>query len=480
MLHSTLYNGPKIDELLDAISHIKTVVNGWVKLESTEEYPTNLNKLLNPGNFSTDYWTDSPTDTTFSSPLKVIVTKEKNLIRQYIFSTGYNEDGCTRTYNPNNGSMSAWESVHLNKGITVVDIAPSNPKDNDLWINTSNTDSVIQYYDEALGKWMSLNPYDYMDPNIYNPNHIDFTNIFKYIDEKVQNVSGGEFPVDFSAHIKDTSIHMTPSEKETFDNKMTDSNLLTAMQTIAEELNQYIATEASESSVDIPAIEKLINDISTTLTTHMNDTTIHPTQEQIDDWNSKADKEHTHSVDTIELDVSNVIGSLSIDQIPDDAKERQVTVTSEEELLALTVDEVQNGDFVYINYSETKNEVVIVVDQTKLGTRDAFISYHTPSEELKWENVKNKPTTIEELGITDMDTNDQVDSIVETTTSETEIAQSLVDSTLEKYSYANNERIKNTHILESSIDSADYKLTVLNRYVTLTEDILSKLEAITQ
>ena len=480
MLYNGLYSGPKIDNLLESIMHIKSVVNGWVKLESTTEYPTDLNTMLNPGNFSTAYWTNTPTDVTFSSPLKVIVTKEKNLIRQYIFSTGYNEDGCIRTYNTNNGTMSTWESIHLNKGITVTDTAPSNPKDNDLWINTSDADSVIQYYDETLGKWMSLNPYDYMDPNIYNPNHIDLTNIFKFIDEKVKNVSGGESPVDFSAHVKDTSIHMTPSEKESFNNKMTDSNLLTAMQTVAEELNQYIAIEASESGIDIPAIEKMINDISTSLDTHMKDTTIHPTQDKIDEWNSKSDKEHTHPVDTIELDVSNVIGSLSIDQIPDDVKERQVTVTSEEELLALTVDEVQNGDFVYIKYSENKNEVVIVVDQTRLGTRDAFISYNTPSEELKWENVENKPTTIEELGITDMDTNSQVDSMVETATSETETAQALVDSALEKYSYANDERIKNTHILESSIDSADYKLSELNRYVTLTEDILSKLEAITQ
>ena len=480
MLYNGLYNGPKIDNLLESIMHIKSVVNGWVKLEATIEYQTDLNTMINPGNFSTAYWTNTPTDATFSSPLKVIVTKEKNLIRQYIFSTGYNEDGYTRTYNMNTGTMSTWESIHLNEGITVVDTAPSNPKDNDLWINTSDADSVIQYYDKALGKWMSLNPYDYMDLNIYNPKHIDFTNIFKFIDEKVQNVSGGESPVDFSAHIKDTSIHMTPREKEAFDNKMTDSNLLTSMQTIAEELNRYIATEASESGIDIPAIEKMINDIYTTLTTHTNDTTIHPTQEKIDNWNSKADKEHTHSVDTIELDVSNVIGSLSIDQIPDDAKERQVTVTSEEELLALTVDEVQNGDFVYINYSESKNEVAIVVDQTKLGTRDAFISYNTPSEELKWENVKNKPTNIEELGITDMDANSQVDSIVETVTSETETAQALVDSTLEKYSYANSERIKNSHILESSIDSADYKLNELYRYASLTEDILSKLESITQ
>lgn len=480
MLYNGLYDGPKIDFLLESISHIKSVLNGWVKFESTTEYSTDLNTLLNPGNFSTAYWINGPTDTTFSSPLKIIVTKEKNLIRQYIFSTGYNKDGCTRTYNLNNGSMSTWESIHLNKGIAVADVAPNNPKNNDLWINISDDNSVIQYYDETLGKWMSLNPYDYMDPNIYNPNHVDFSNIFKYIDEKVNNVSGGESPVDFSTHIKDASIHMTPSEKETFNNKMTSNNLLIAMQTMAEELNQYIATKASESGLDIPAIERLIIDISTTLSTHMDNSTIHPTQEQIDDWNSKANNEHIHSIDTIEIDASNVSGSLSINQIPDDAKERQVTVTSEEELLALTVEDVQNGDFIYINYSKTKKEVVIVVDQTKLGTRDAFISYSISSEELTWKNVQNKPTTIEELGITDMETNDRVDSFVETATTKTETTQTLVDSTINKYSYANNERIKNTHVLESSIDNADYKLNELYRYVTLTEDILNKLETITQ
>ena len=477
MLHSTLYNGPKIDELLDAISHIKTVVNGWVKLESTEEYPTNLNKLLNPGNFSTDYWTDSPTDTAFSSPLKVIVTKEKNLIRQYIFSTGYTDDGYTRTYNTNNGTMSAWESVHLNKGITVADIAPSNPKDNDLWINTSNTDSVIQYYDEALGKWMSLNPYDYMDPNIYNPNHIDITNIFKYIDEKVRNVSGGESPVDFSAHIKDTSIHMTPSEKETFDNKMTDSNLLTAMQTIAEELNQYIATEASESGVDIPAIEKLINDISTTLTTHMNDTTIHPTQEQIDDWNSKADKEHTHSVDTIELDVSNVIGSLSIDQIPDEAKERMTVVNTTDEMLSLTSANIQLGDWVFVNDSEYPL-FFVVTDSSKLGTLDGFIKFTPDKPELIWENVLNKPTKIEDLGITDVYSNDETDETISTLETPVTEAKETVDATVNKLDTCSSDRIKSTHNLETSIDNSDYKLNALYNVTVTPENIVSALEQI--
>ena len=53
MLYTTLYNGPKIDELLEAIGHIKSVVKGWVRFESTDEYPTDLNTLINPSNFST-------------------------------------------------------------------------------------------------------------------------------------------------------------------------------------------------------------------------------------------------------------------------------------------------------------------------------------------------------------------------------------------------------------------------------------------
>ena len=480
MLYNTLYDGPKIDILLGAIIQIKKIVNGWIKLDSTDETPVDLDMLLNPGNFSMNYWINGPTDTTLSPPLKIVVTKETNLIRQYAFSTGYNNIGYTRTYNTDDKTLSEWESIHLNTGITVTDTSPSDPKDNDLWINTSNTGAVIQYYDGSLNQWKSLNAYDYMDVNIYNPNQVEFNNIFNYIDTKVSNTSGGESPVDFSAHIADSSIHITKEEKEIFENKMTSSDLLTAMQTLAEGLNQYIATEVSKSGIDISAIEQLIADISNTLSTHINDSTIHPTQEQINNWNSKSDKEHTHLVDQIQIDTSNVIGSFSIDQIPDDAKERQITVSSEEELLALTIDEVQNGDFVYINYSEDKNEVVIVVNQTKLGTRDAFISYNTPSEELKWENVKNKPMSMEDLGIIDIGSNEYVDSLIETATIEAESTQSLVDSATEKYSDANAERIKSTHILESGIDNTDYKLTTLSQYVTLTEDILSKLESITQ
>lgn len=480
MLHNVLYNGSKIDELLESISHIKTVANGWVILESTEEYPTNLNELLNPGNFSTKYWVNSPSDITFSAPLKIIVSKEQILIRQYIFSTGYNKDGYTRTYNLNTNELSAWESIHLNTEIYVSDTSPSNPKNNNIWINTSNENAVIQYYDETLGEWMSLNPYDYMNSNIYKPNQIEFNNVFNYIDKRLQNLSGGDSSIDFYDHIKDTSIHVTLSEKDEFSTKMTSSNLLTAMQTMTEELNQYIAIKSSESGVDISSIEQLIANINKTLSDHINNTVLHPTQEQIDNWNNKSNKVHTHTIDEITIDASNVIGSLNIDNIPDDAKERQVNVSSEEELLALTINDVQNGDFIFINYSEDKNELVIVIDETKLGSREAFLSYSTPAEELKWENVQNKPTTIEELGITDMESNTQIDKIIDDATIKLTETQSLADTTVEKYSYSNDEQIKKSHTLETGIDNADYKLTELYQYTNFTEGILSKLEAIAQ
>ena len=172
--------------------------------------------------------------------------------------------------------------------------------------------------------------------------------------------------------------------------------------------------------------------------------------------------------------------NINIENIPDDARERQVTVTSEEALLALTINEVQNGDFVYIDYGEDNNEVLIVIDQTKLGTREAFLSYSTPSEELKWENVKDKPTTIEQLGIENSLDNSQVDSIIDDLSTKTASAQAEVDATVDRYEYCNNDRIKNTHNLESEIDSSDYKLNVLYNATIVPEDIVSKLEAIVQ
>ena len=74
------------------------------------------------------------------------------------------------------------------------------------------------------------------------------------------------------------------------------------------------AIKSSESGVDISSIEQLIADINKTLSDHINNTVLHPTQEQIDNWNNKSNKVHTHTIDEITIDASNVIGSLNIER----------------------------------------------------------------------------------------------------------------------------------------------------------------------
>ena len=93
MLYNTLYTGPKIDELLEAISRIKLVVNGWVNFESNAESPIDLNELINPGNFSIMYWINGPESYKLGAPIKLVVTKEYDKIRQYLFSIGFIRDG---------------------------------------------------------------------------------------------------------------------------------------------------------------------------------------------------------------------------------------------------------------------------------------------------------------------------------------------------------------------------------------------------
>ena len=79
-----------------------------------------------------------------------------------------------------------------------------------------------------------------------------------------------------------------------------------------------------------------------------------------------------------------------------------------------------------------------------------------------------------------MESNTQIDKIIDDATIKLTETQSLADTTVEKYSYSNDEQIKKSHTLETGIDNADYKLTELYQYTNFIEDILSKLETIAQ
>lgn len=467
MLYQAMYNGPKIDELLEAISHIKTVVNGWVKLESSEDNKINFDELINPGNFSFSYWENGPTNKDFTPPLNVVVTKEGKYLRQYVFNSGFNDTAFSRIYSISNKSFDSWEDVSIPDGAYAQDTAPMNPKENELWFNTNGTAPIIKYYDNTTNSWKSVNPYDYMDPTIYNPDGTEFARgIYQQVDEKVKNISGGTVTVDFRGHINDSTIHLSVTEKASADNKMRSDILLTSIQKVVDSLSEYIAEEAPSSGVDISAVELLAIQVKKTLTDHANDVVKHPSAAQIANWNSKADKDHTHNVNEITLNASDVVGEITLDIIPEEAKEKQVNVKSNEEMLALTKEQIHNGCFVFVKPDDSNGGYLYVVaDDTKLGTMDAFLCFSTPAVELKWENVEGKPTTLEELGLTSNETDEAVDKMVtevNTTTTEAETSVNNIYDTA-KHGLDNQD---NSFAMENLIDLIDYKMQLIQSLIS--------------
>lgn len=480
MLYESLYSGPKIDQLLNIIDTIKVVANGWLTLKTTETEPTDIANLINPGNFSTMNWINAPDGVTFEAPLHIIVTKEGTKTRQYLFSNGFTMDAWSRLYDPTTSSFETWSEANLNTGIEASDTKPSDPKPKEVWINTSGTGSPIQYYDSTLGTFVSFTPYDYMDSNIYNPDGIEFVDIYTYIENRLTTVTGGDAQVDFYDHIGNTNIHVTKNEKDIYNSKERTDLLTKQVQKIVDNLSSYISSQVKESGIDTSDILNELNQMKSTFNTHINNTTLHPNAEQIANWNSKAEKNHTHKASDIAVSAEDVIGKLSINNIPNDAKERQVNVTTKDDILQLTKSDVQNGDFVYLRPTTGSNLLYIVIDQTKLGTMDAFLCLTTTLSEYAWEDIQGIPTNVSELGLTDVAEDTMIDNQVSETQTEFETVNESLGEFTEVADGCTSDRIIDTGELETSIDSIDMKLYLTYNCVFGTKDIVNSLENITQ
>ncbi len=96
------------------------------------------------------------------------------------------------------------------------------------------------------------------------------------------------------------------------------------------------------------------------------------------------------------VDATQLSGTIPIDKLPKAALERIVIVESEAARLALTQDDVQNGDSVKVTQS---GKMYAVVDDTKLGTEAAFTDYVVGTaakaalaDAVPWGGVTGKPT----------------------------------------------------------------------------------------
>ena len=136
-------------------------------------------------------------------------------------------------------------------------------------------------------------------------------------------------------------------------------------------------------------------------------------------------------------------------------------------MLALTKDQIHNGCFVFIRTTDNKTTLYVVVDDTKLGTMDAFICYSNPSEVPLWENIEGKPTSIEDLGLTANSTNAEVDSKVSEVDTKCAETEKAVTPILNKFNTM-KENHDTSFIMENLIDLIDYKMQIIKSLISNT------------
>ena len=214
---------------------------------------------------------------------------------------------------------------------------------------------MIKYYDQISNSYKQF-IMDMMPKSIYG----NVNSFFSFVDINVTQKYA-----KFKTHTQDSNTHITSANKTTYDSKyrsdLLESDVDTWKATFLSEFNAQV----NNLKNTITTIQNKVSNYATTLSNHSNNTTLHPTQSQIDDWDSKKEKDHTHTTNEITIDAANVTGKFTVDQIPDTAKakERLTVVSSYADMMNLTESNVQDGDWVYINDAEYP--LAFVVDSSR-------------------------------------------------------------------------------------------------------------------
>ena len=315
-----------------------------------------------------------------------------------------------------------------------------------------DNDAALKYFDAATQTYVSFVEGGAMSSTVYG----NVENVFSLIDSTVPT------PIDYASHMNNETIHVTTAEKTSYANKMTEekaTDMLDAWESdFLVNLNEQIQVVKDQ----ITTVNSMISPIQSSLDTHKTDTTKHPTNTQIANWDSKSDKDHTHTIDQITISATDVIGVLDPSNISDDAKEKQVTVTDKSALLALTNSDVHNGCWV-LQKSATSNVITyyVVVDDTKLGTDAAFQQLSTTpysSTDLVWSNISGSPTTIDELGLAV--SNDSIDQKVSNANNLATTANNSVNAVIDKAEPLMMQ--DNSFAMENLIDLIDYKMQLIS------------------
>lgn len=406
------YNGPEVDRLLQKAYTYSVVNNGWTKLESSDTDPADLNTLTTQGNYSISFWKNAPIQLTTNGPINVSVTKDSatNKIYQTIYDAGkiYIRETTSSSF------ANTWKEEQNNTELDISSAEPINPVDDYIWIDPSGEVPVIKIYKESTGTWENIAPADMAKQSVYDTKGIK-QNINTYLTNKIAEADLETAEKTYESHIVEgeaegNSIHVTDKEKLKWSNGISTEDAQPYITALETEMSSYADEKINTKATSVNSIESTINEDKTKINAHINDNTIHLTAKQVEEFNSKAAGDHKHlNNGSVTVSTSNIVGQIPIARLDPSVLERNYTVNSYDEMLSLTKTEVQNGDSVYI--SSSTPAAYFVIDDTKLGTVEAFIQYASPNPELTWDNILNKPTSISDYGVTNVYSKEEIDTL---------------------------------------------------------------------
>ena len=406
------YSGPEVDVLLQKAYKYSVINNGWAKLDSSDSNPVDLNSLVTQGNYSISFWNNGPVQLNTSGPINVCVTKDSSNGKTYqaIYDAGkvYLRETTGTSFS------NTWIEEQNNTDLDINASVPQNPQDNYVWIDTSGEEPTIKVYKESTHSWIATSAADLAKASVYDPQGIKQP-IDTYLNQKIVDADLNKAEQDYNAHLIEgessgNPIHVTTEEKTKLNASISKNDASTIVNALKTEMTSYANEKINTSTQEVSNISDNVNKISSNIDAHIADSSIHLTADDVTIFDNKAAGNHKHLNDGhVTVSTANITGMIAVERLDPSVLERNYTVTSYEEMMALTKNEVQNGDSVFIN--GTQQSAWFVVDDSKLGTVDAFIQYAAPAKELTWENIEGKPSTLAEYNITTSYTKDEINTL---------------------------------------------------------------------
>ena len=406
------YSGPEVDVLLQKAYKYSVINNGWAKLDSSDSNPVDLNSLVTQGNYSISFWNNGPVQLNTSGPINVCVTKDSSNGKTY--QTIYDAGKVYLRETTGTSFSNTWIEEQNNTDLDINASVPQNPQDNYVWIDTSGEEPTIKVYKESTHSWVPVSAADLAKASVYDPQGIKQP-IDTYLNQKIADADLSKAEQDYNAHLIEgessgNPIHVTTEEKAKWNAGISKNDASTIVNALKTEMTSYANEKINASTQEVSNISDNVNRISSNIDKHIADGSIHLTAEDVANFDNKAAGDHKHLNDGhVTVSTSNITGMIAVERLDPSVLERNYTVTSYEEMMSLTKNDIQNGDSVFIN--GTRQSAWFVVDDSKLGTVDAFIQYAAPAKELTWENIEGKPSTLAEYNITTSYTKDEINTI---------------------------------------------------------------------